>query len=121
MNTYILICDVGYGLEEFYTITLEAPSVTDAIEKFADMIEDWDGVPIRELPDKFTNEDLSLMINEIIEIQPGTYRKWNSYSYFMLTHDENNPLYKYKYNFIQAIYDNIETNHKEFKPILLKP
>ena len=119
MNTYILICDIGYGVEEFYTVTMQAPSVTDAIEKFA--LDEWkdrcDGVPIEELPDKFTNEDISEMVDEIIEIQPGTYRQWNAYSYFMLTHDGDSPLYKYKFNFIQGIYDNIESSNKEFKPI----
>ena len=119
MNTYTFICDVGYGVEEFYTITLMAETIMDAINSFE--LKEWksqcDGVPIEELPDRLTSQDLSDMIDQIIEILPNNqYRKWDSYAYFMVTHDENHPYFKFKHNFIQAIREGIETHNKEFTP-----
>ena len=100
MKRYIFICDIDYGIEEFYSEVIEANSIKQAIEEFKS-IHDLE----HEEPSDLTTADLSETIDEIIEITPdGTITKWNSYAYFMSTHDEEEPL---KYNMIQAILDGI--------------
>lgn len=80
MNLYIFACDISYGVEEWYQVTIQANNICDAIDKF---------IAQEDAEAEGSQIDIEYMdetVGHITEVTPSfEIREFSSYKYFLDT------------------------------------